>query len=422
MGYFNWKPPKVFYGWFVVGASFLIALYAGGVIFYGFTAFFEPIANDLGWSYTQISFAPSLLGVEMSFLAPLVGWLVDRWGPRRLIFSGATFTALGLMLLNRVTSLSMFYVAFVLIGTGMSTCSTTVIVTAVAHWFRRKIGIASGIAICGYGFGGLMVPVTVRLIDVYEWRMAVAILAVGMIAIVMPLSLLIRHKPEQYGYLPDGEASGTIADKGHTSADFAEVDIRAKQALKSKTFWHIQVALTCQMMVIAAMTAHVMPYLSSIGIVRSTAGLVASVIPLLSIGGRLGFGWLADKFDKRFVMAAAFAMMGLGLLCFEHISIEATWLLVTFFIFYGSGYGGGRALIAPLVREFFGVRNFGAITGFMNGIQVVGSLTGPPLAGWVFDNWGSYQGIWLVFAIVSIVSLISIATTPSKQGSKGGGN
>jgi len=164
----NWKPPRVFYGWWVVSASSLIALYAGGIIFYGFTAIFEPIANEFGWSYAQISLAASIRGVEMGLLSPLFGMLADRWGPRRLIFSGGVITALGLILLSYTTSLAMFYGAFVLVAIGISACSMTVLMIAVANWFKRRVGLASGIAASGFGFGGLLVPVIVRLIDIYE--------------------------------------------------------------------------------------------------------------------------------------------------------------------------------------------------------------------------------------------------------------
>ncbi len=154
----NWNPSRVFYGWWIVGASFLIAVYVGGVIFYGFTAFIEPIADEMGWSYTQISLAASLRGLETGFFAPIIGILADRWGSRRLIFCGALISAAGLMLLSTSNSLSTFYLSFVFIALGMSASTATVLMTAVANWFRKRIGLASGIAICGFGVGGLLVP------------------------------------------------------------------------------------------------------------------------------------------------------------------------------------------------------------------------------------------------------------------------
>jgi len=287
------------------------------------------------------------------------------------------------------------------------------LMTAVANWFRRKIGIATGIMICGYGFSGLLIPVIVNLIDTYEWRMTLALLTIGLLAICLPLSLLVRHKPEQYGYQPDGEAENTvILNNSLAKAKVDEVNVGTKQAVKSRTFWHIALALMCQFIILSAVITHVMPYLSSIGFTRAISGLMAAGIPLASIGGRLGLGWLGDKVDKRRVAAGAFALMCGGLLCFGFISAGDTWLLVTFLILFGIGYGGNNTLRASLIREFFGRKNFGAIHGLMIGVMALGSIAGPPLAGYVFDNWGSYQPIWFVFAGLAIAALLAVITTP----------
>ncbi|MHC1578364.1 MAG: MFS transporter [Dehalococcoidia bacterium] len=408
----GWKPPQIFYGWGIVAACFFIALYVGGVVFYGFTTLIEPLADQFGWSYTQISFAASLRGMEMGILAPFVGMLVDRWGPRKLLFGGVIITSLGLLLLSRTSSLATFYGAFVLIAIGMSTTSSTVLMTAVANWFRKKIGIATGIMICGYGFSGLLIPVIVNLIDAYEWRMTLVLLSIGLLAVCLPLSLLVRHKPEQYGYMTDGETSNTAILNDLNKAHNVEADIGARQAVKSRTFWHITLALMCQFLILSAVITHVMPYLTSIGFSRPTAGLVAAGIPLASIAGRLGLGWLGDKVDKRRVTAGAFAMISLGLLCFAFISPADTWLLVPFLIIFGIGYGGNNTLRASLIREFFGRSKFGTIHGFAVGMMALGSIAGPPLAGWVFDKWHSYQPIWLVFAGLAVVAMLAAITIP----------
>ncbi|MBA7584611.1 L-lactate transporter [subsurface metagenome] len=403
----------MFYGWWIVGVCFLIALYVGGVIFYGFTAIFEPIANEFGWSYAQISLASSLRGLEVGLLAPLMGLLVDRWGPRRLIFGGVTIASLGLVLLSYTTSLGMFYGAFTLVAIGMSGCSSTVLITTVANWFHNKVGLATGITMCGFGASGLLIPLVVRLIDMSGWRPAIVILGLGMLGIGLPLSLLVRRRPAQYSYLPDGEANDAVTpDRGLASGQTVKGDIGAKQALKSSTFWHISLAVMCQFMVVSAVATHVMPYLSSIGIARTTAGFVASAIPLLSITGRLGFGWLGDKLDNRQITAVGFAMIGLGLLSFAYISPGGMWLLVPFLSLFAVAYGGNNTTRGVLLRKYFGRSNFGTIYGFMMGIAMIGTIAGAPLAGWVFDNWGSYQGIWFAFAALAVVALIVIATTP----------
>ncbi len=407
------KLSGIFYGWWIVGACFFIAMYVGGIVFYGFTAIFEPIAEEFGWSYAQISFAASLRGLEAGLMAPLVGILADRWGPRRLIFGGGVITALGLVLLSYTTSLGMFYGAFILIALGTGGTSMTVLMTVVATWFRKKVGIASGIAVSGFGAGGLLVPVIVGLIEMYGWRMTMTILAAGVLVIALPLSFMFRHKPEQYGYLPDGEAPGSVmADQSLAAVQTDEVSVGRLQALKSTTFWHLTLAFTCHVMLLSATVTHVMPYLSSIGIGRSRSSLVATAIPLMSIGGRIGIGWLGDKLNKIKVAAGSFAMVVIGLLFFGYVSTAGAWWLVPFLLFFGIGFGGTNVMRASLAREYFGRINFGAIFGLIVGISMLGGVVGPPLAGWVFDNWGSYQGIWFIFAGLAVVALISFLTTP----------
>jgi len=409
------KPPKVFYGWWIVFACFVIALYMSGVVFYGFTALFEPIADEFGWSYTEISIAASIRGLEAGLLAPFVGLLVDRWGPRRLIFGGVVIIGLGLMLLSQSTSLGVFYAAFILMSLGISTCGLSVTVVAVANWFRKRVGLATGIMICGYGSSGLLVPVMVKLIDAYDWRTAVFILGLGMLVICLPLSLLVRHKPEQYGYLPDGEVSGTvIIDESLVTPSADEVNIGAKQAMKTRTFWYIALGLIPQFVVVPAVITHVMPYLSSIGIARTMSGLVATAIPLLSISGRFGLGWLGDKFSKRRkeLTAGALILLTLSLLCFEFTARGWFWLLVAFLPLFGFSYGGNVTMVGVLLREYFGLGNFGTIIGFMWGILMLGNMAGPPVAGWVFDTWGSYQGIWLASAGITFVGAVIMLMVP----------
>jgi len=411
------NPSKIFYGWWIVVASFLIALYIGGAVFYGFTAFFEPIVNEMGWSYTQLSLAASLRGLEMGLLSPVVGILADRWGPRKLIFGGVLVTAASLFLLSSTTSLIMFYVSFVLLAIGVSACTVTVLLTAVANWFRGKMGIASGIAICGFGFSGLLIPVIVRLIEVYDWRTALNILALGMIVLILPLSFVFRHRPEQYGYFPDGQKQDMTAHlTGSSPSQSPDVELRVKQALKNGAFWRIVLARMYHMMTMMAIITHVMPYLSSISISRATSTLVATGVPLMSIIGRLSFGWFGDKFNKRSVAATSFVMMSCGVFCFAYASDMRLWLLVPFLVLLGIGYGGTNAILPALGREYFGRTNFGSIYGLMEGIGTIGAILGPTLAGLAYDSLGSYQIVWFSLAGLAVFAIASVLTiTPVRN-------
>lgn len=417
----NLTQSRVFYGWYVVGATFVIALYVGGVVFYGFTSLIKPIADEMGWSYAQISLAASLRGLEMSLLAPLTGILVDRWGPRRVLWIGVATVMLGLVLLGRANNLVVFYSAFLITAVGMSSAGQTVLMATVANWFKKRVSFASGIAVSGFGAGGLLVPLIVRLVELYQWRTTVTILGFGMLVVVLPLTFLVRDRPERYGYLPDGEVkvtdtAGDVPDRPQP----VEARVSYRQLLRSRTFWCIALAYTGHAVMTSATITHVMPYLNSIGIATVTSGLVASAVPILSIGGRLGFGWLGDKKNMRLLVVIVFAMMGLGLLFFGYADVAGIWALVPFLFLFGVGYGGNMALRAAISRHYFGRANFGAIFGLVVGISLLGTIIGTPLAGWVFDSRGSYHPVWFIFAGLAVAAIISILSLPP-DGTKGSG-
>ena len=408
------KKHKVFYGWWIVAAGFFIAMYIGGFIHFGFTAVFEPIASDFGWSYAQVSFAASLRGLQTGFLAPIIGLLMDRWGPRRLVLAGATIIGFGLLLLSRINSLATFYGAFILIAMGISTCIGVVPIATVGNWFQRKVTLATGILVSGTAVGGLMVPLATRLIDIFEWRTAMVIIGFGALGILLPLSLLVRNKPEQYGYLPDGDLHRKLpTSEDQPSAQGNGLDIRVKQVLRSSVFWHIAMGFMCHILVVNAVITHVMPYLSSIGLTRSFSSLVASVIPLTSIVGRLSFGWLGDKFDKRRVAALGFVITSLGLLSFGYVATAGTWILIPSLVLVGLGWGGPVPMMPALLREYFGRVRLATVLGLVMGVAALCSMVGPPLAGLVFDILGSYQVAWFGFAGLVIAGMISLVTTPS---------
>jgi len=413
MRHLNVKHRRVFYGWWVVVACSSAMLFTSGVIHFGFTAVFEPIAKEFGWGYAQISLAASLRGLEIGLLAPVMGLLVDRWGPRRLIFCGAIITGFGLIVLSRINSMAMFYGAFILIAVGMSTCSHTVMMTAVSNWFRRKAGTAIGFMASGVALGGLMIPVITVMVDRLGWRNAMVVLGLGAWIIVIPLSLIVRQRPEQYGYLPDGETGGAEVNQESVSEpQAAEVNIQPGKALKSRAFWQLAWAFTCYAFVISAVVTHIMPYLSSVGIGRMSSSLVASALPVASILGRIGFGWFGDKHSKRLASAVGFALMGLGLLLFDYAAKGGVWTLMAFLLLFGTGWGANVTLRATLLREYFGRERFGTIHGFIVGIMMLGNIAGAPVAGWAFDRWGSYEGAWFVFSAVVIAAMVIVATLP----------
>lgn len=402
---------QIYYGWWIVLASFMIAFYVAGIIFYGFTAFIEPLVEEFGWSYTQISLAASLRGLEMGLLAPAVGFLVDRFGSRRLLFSGVIVLGFGVILLGFTQSLAMFYGAFLLIAFGAGGCTSVVTMTAVANWFDKNVGKAMGVMASGFGASGLIVPVIVWLIAAFGWRTAMIILGLGMWILGMPIACIVRNKPEDYGYAPDGEKSRESKQLSQSHAQVA--GMRFKEILKKKSLLFVNLSEMLRLMALTAVVTHIMPYLGTMKISRMAAGLMAAGIPLLSIIGRLGFGWLGDLFEKKHVMAIAYSLMGLGMLALCYVKITA--MIYIFLFFFSNGFGGISVLRGALLREYYGRYNFGKLLGIMMGFGACGGIIGPTTAGWVFDRMQSYNFVWMAFSGLISLAVILIMGIESKE-------
>ncbi len=276
---------KIFYGWWIVLACFIIGSYTAFVVFYGFTAFFDPLVKEFGWSYAQVSFAASLRGLEVGIFAPFIGFLVDRLGGRKLVFAGVITVGLGLLLLSQTRSLAMFYASFFFLAFGGGGVASLVLMSVVANWFRKKVGLAFGIMTSGFGASGFLVPVLVQLIDSYGWRTALVMLALGMWILGIPLAFIVRSHPEPYGYFPDGDApEGPIL---HPRRE------EQTKVLRERSFFFLAIIEIFRNIVFSAVSIHVMPYLGHLGMSRANAGLVAAAFPssALSAGLALG-GWV----------------------------------------------------------------------------------------------------------------------------------
>jgi MFS family permease len=388
----------VYYGWWIVTACFFINLYVGSIVFFSFTAFFEPIHQEFGWSYTQISLASSLRGLEMGILAPLVGVLVDRLGSRKLMLAGSIIIGVGLLTLSLTRSLAMFYAAFLLIAFGAGGCTSVVTMTVVANWFQKNIGLALGIMASGFGASGLLIPLIVSLIDDFGWRTALVILAIGMWAIGIPLSLMVRERSESSMNESGSYERNEWLDQG--------VEVSFGEAVKSRTFVYLNLAEMIRMIAVTAVVVHLMPYLTTLGFQRTTGGMAAAALPLISILGRFGFGWWGDRYDKRIVLAATFLIMAGGLLAFSMLRDRG--MLVLFLLLFSPGFGGSMVVRGAILREYFGKASFGKMIGIVLGSASIGGILGPTLAGYAFDRLGDYTLVWQVGAALSMIALVLI--------------
>lgn len=392
---------KIFYGWWIVTSCFFIGFIVSGVVFYGFTAFFEPILREFRWSYTQVSLASSIRGVETGILAPLVGYLADRWGARRILLLGMVVLGLALILLGQIQSLLAFYMVMLLVAFGAGGCANIVTMTVVVQWFRRHLGTALAAMSSGLGASGLMLPIIVFLIDEWGWRHAVSILGIFMWIVGIPLVLIIRDTPEAYGYGPDGNPI-TPTPVHEDPEKQKRTRINYWSYLKYKPFLMLNLAEMCRFMALSSVVVHIMPYLSQMGIPRSRAGFIAAAIPIISIAGRFLFGWMGDVQDKGRVSAWAFLVMAIGITALAFI--DHTAVIFCFLLLFPVGFGGLMVLRGSIVAYYYDKRVFGTLMGILMGFSAVGGIIGPTVTGWVFDHWNNYSYAWCGFGVLLIAS------------------
>ena len=308
----------IFYGWWIVLATSLIHFWTGGTFYHSFTAFFNPIVDEFGWSYAATSFAASLRSIEGGIASPLVGFATDRFGTRRLMVMGSILGGLGFILLSRINSLWTYYLTFMFLSVGSSLLFPLPGWTALANWFVRRRGTALGIVSASIGVSGVLVYIINSLIGMFGWRHTLVIIGIVWWIIGIPSSLIVRHRPEPYGLLPDGEIRSASPpnvpeeSRAEDHTGYSE-DFSPRQAVRTRIFWVLALIMTLSNATVHAVMVHIMPYLISENFNRDTASIIASLLVLVSTIGRFGAGWLTAYINNRSLLILALLSQALGL-------------------------------------------------------------------------------------------------------------
>ncbi len=376
----------------------------GGFYYYGFTAFFIPVAEEFEVGRGTLSLVFGLAGLEGAALGPLQGWVVDRYGPRRIMFAGIAVMGTGFLLLSYAQSIVMlfvYFIVFIAIGAGMGLMSPSF--AAVANWFIRRRGAALGIAMSGIALGAVLVSLTNFLVETYDWRGAARIIAILVWVIGFPLASLMRHRPEQYGMLPDGAEEPKSTPEGADPA-LGEIDFTAREALATSAFWLIHLFFLMGIFVRTGISVHFIPAMDDKGLSATTAAALLGVFGLLSIPGRFLGGLLGDLFEKRVVTAATAGVQGVAMLLFAWA--DGIWQITIFLVIYAAAQGGAGPLMFAIRGEYFGRRGFATIGGLGSMLLVFGTIGGPVFAGFSYDATNSYRLVFLTFAGISFISMV----------------
>ncbi|MQF48459.1 MFS transporter [SAR202 cluster bacterium AC-647-N09_OGT_505m] len=434
------RRPRIFYGWYVVAAAAAINVYGAGVWFYGFPIFYKALLDDFGWTAAGGAAVISLSRLEGGIEGPIIGWAVDKFGPRLMAVLGAVITGLGFLAMSVVTSFNIgfihlsAFVAFALLyagwmSIGYNTGFGHASMASVNAWFIKKRSRAFAVFSLGAGGSGFTVFFLGYLVDSFGWRASAFLAGVGIFVIIIPLSLLLRHKPEQYGYLPDGEdpnaksppvpevdldtaAAGAETSPASTGrrglfsmkVTWPEYDFTVKQALSTFSFWMLILGTGARSFAMTSIVVHEIVYLTAvrdIPLVQASAALGGMVS--ISLVGRLGFGILGDFLDKRLIMIFTILLQTVGIyILMTATSMAQVWLFV---VVYGISYGGAIPVYMAIVGEYFGRKNYATIRGFNQLFHIPTTVSGPIFAGWIYDTTGSYTIAFSSFIVAMLVGV-----------------
>jgi len=425
------KPKGIFYGWWVVAAGTSLYFLGIGSVFYGFSAFFTPMVAEFGWSRAVTSGAYSLSRLEGGVEGPIIGWLIDKFGARKLIFIGVSLTGLGFMALSRVNSaLSLYLIFGLLVTMGFETGFFHATTTATANWFIKRRSRALSFITVGGGLGGaVMVPFLAWMITNFGWRWACIVTGILILALGLPVAYIVRSRPEDKGLLPDGEGVVPTPEGASAAASMdpagqalpptvdGEINFTVREAMKTGTFWTFIGAMMLRACILSAIVVHQIPHLVDAGISYQAASGCLGTMILLSVPGRLLFGWLGDRFDNRYLLFITSAIQAVGILIF--IQVTSVWMAYLFAVIYALGYGGAIPLTLNFRGRLFGRKAFATLGGITSALTSIAAVAAPVFAGYIFDVSGSYKVAFYTFLGMVALSgviflLIRYPKTPAR--------
>jgi sugar phosphate permease len=402
--------PRIFYGWWIIIAGGAGMSIASGINFHGFGNFIIPLSTEFGWSYATISIVFSLARLESGMIGPLEGWAVDRLGPRRLMLIGLPLMGIGYIAMSRINSQAAFLFVYIfLIALGNSLGMSTPITAAAANWFHKKRGLAFGIMWSGVGVGGLFVPAVGWIISEYGWRDASMIVGLVIFAIGIPIASVMRHRPEDYGYYPDGRPPDDISPESASESPKLpdqSNDFTAREALRTSSFWYLSLSITARSLASGGIGLHLVPYFVSLGASDISAAALAGSVGLMSIPGRFGLSTLGDYVNRRYVMVISLGVMAVAIIFMARA--DSVGAVIPALVVFAAAQGGISVIPQSLIADYFGRRSYATIQGFRSSIQMLGIIVGPVVSGVVYDQTQSYTGAFLGFSAAALVSMVLV--------------
>ena len=403
----------MFYGWVLAAVAFLVLMLSNGAIMYSYSVVAVPMGLEFEASRLVMMLGVTLMTLCGGIVSPWFGSLVDRWSLKGMMLLGALGMSLGYIVLSFTTAswqVPVVYGMLMMLGTNLLGPLTTS--TLLARWFTKKRGMAMGIAAVGTSVGGFIFPPLIQgLIDHFEWRVALRYLGLGLFVVSVPAVLLVVNRPQERGLHADGEPM----DPDFVASTVAAV--RFAELLKNRNFILIAVVMSLLFMTYTGVMSNMAPFAMGRGLSADEAALLISAIAVAGIVGKLIFGAVADKIDLRIGLAASMITVIVSMLVF--ISMTGYFALMLGAALLGLAAGGMLPVWGSILAVLFGAANYGRVMGMMNPLIMPLTLIGAPLAGFIFDARGAYDGAFMLFAgglCVGLALLLAIDMNKRAEG------
>ena len=390
---------KIYYGWYIALSGTITSFISLAVLQIGHGAFINDIYEELSWSMTAISTGFSIRVFGAGILSPLGGYLIDKFGPRITCITGTTLTFIGLIMFSIMTELWVFYLSSIIIAVGMSIGSHNAITASIMHWFDKKRGFAYSFSATGRALGYIgIVPITILLSN-YGWRDTSLYASYFFLIISLPASFVIKPNPELENKLPVNPVNKE-KEKRISNTEYGITD-----ALRTPAFWFLAFAQLIYSFGNQMNLVHQQPALKSIGYSLSAVALIVTIFGGIQVFGRLGSGWIGDRIGRSFLLMISFLLMGVGWIGLLFATPGVIFFITLYLLFYTAGQSAHTATDQTVVADFFGITRFATIKGSMQLIALVGGITGPIMAGRIYDIYGSYD-----IAFIILCPVVSLGT------------
>ena len=406
------KRTPFFYGWVIVAGAFFGAFASGGIQGFTFSVFLKPMSDDLGWTRSALTAGIAINTLIASFIAPVFGFIVDKYGPRPIMAAAALVGGVAAGLLSNVTELWQFYVIFAVAGIfGGAALGEVVTQSTVVKWFIRLRGRAVAIgSMGGAASGAVLAPVITFMVATSGWRSGWVLMAVIFLVVLLPISLLMVRSPEDVGLTPDGDRR----EVDNQSRLHDEVSWNLKEALRDKTLWFLTAALTVAGLCVSSVVVHEFSLITDRGFSSATAAAVLSTHAVMASAGRLIWGFLVEKVKVRYAMSSVFLLCGLSVIML--VTVEYSALLFVFAVIYGLSIGGYSVTTAVAFANYYGRANVGSIRGAVSPLITGSVAVGPVLIAAGYDLQGNYtMGFFTLTLLYLIASGLTLLATPPQR-------